>query len=55
MSKTKKKKRSQKLTINPLELFRTIRKPKAPGTKIIKDKSKYSRKQKHKKDFDIEE
>ena len=55
MSKTKKKKRSEKLSINPLELFRTIRKPKAPGTRVIKDKSKYSRKQKHKKDYDAEE
>jgi hypothetical protein len=53
MSK-KKKKKSKKMTINPLELLRTIRKPNAPRTKVIKDKRKYSRKEKHKKDYQDE-
>ena len=55
MSKTKKKKRSSKLTINPMDLLRSIRKPRAPATKVLKDKKVYTRKQKHKKGYEEEE
>jgi hypothetical protein len=55
MSERKKKKRPTKLTINPIELIRSLRKPQAPGTKVLKDKRRYTRKEKHKRDFREEE
>lgn len=37
------------IKINPFEIERKIRKPLPPPSRFHKDKSKYSRKQKHKK------
>jgi len=47
----KRKKHRRVLVIDPLELFRSIRKPIAPRTRILQDKKSYSRKEKHKKDW----
>lgn len=51
MGKKRKKRRRRVLTIEPLELFRSIRKPMAPRTRVFKDKKRYSRKVKHSKDW----
>ncbi|MBD3281260.1 hypothetical protein GF391_00755 [Candidatus Uhrbacteria bacterium] len=39
------------IEINPFEIEKRIRKPLPPPSKLHKDKSKYTRKQKHKRNF----
>ncbi|MDF1496739.1 MAG: hypothetical protein P1P90_01625 [Patescibacteria group bacterium] len=39
------------ITINPFDIEKRVRKPLPPPSRFHKDKSKYSRKQKHGQDF----
>lgn len=48
-----KKKGDEVIEINPFDVERKIRKPLPPPSKTHRDKTKYNRKQKHKRAFGV--